>query len=404
MSTFLQRNRPAEIQRSLHLRQRPGAGDSEERGASSLAFITLSLSVVCSHHPCPSDRCAARRERGGQDAAVGRGDAGERQSSATESRPQPGAEAGGNTDLGGRGRGGSSVRWALGGMEHQTVATWVLILLTASTTGGAALEQLKEEKEFAEGQVRPTVQLSAALRVGQGQRVPGCLPSDQLPEQRHRWPAAEERGAEDQAEEARTGRVQRQRWDWWVKKEIHLCYYPIIVDQLPADTAPNWLLERMRLTTVQTRDSKLSTTNPLENPTLLITENLLFLLVGLFVSRLNLKLWRHGWASEGFISVFCPKVSTLVAGYVWIEALCPLMTFSCPLSQFWQRSIEAGKEGHPTSVLRHLRLLRPPRHGGLSHAGPEPRLGPSHHVSWQPGRRASLLWHLRGVRPRHRVL
>lgn len=47
----------------------------------------------------------------------------------------------------------------------------------------------------------------------------GCLfslassppPSDQLPEQRDRGPAAEERGPEGQAEEARAGRVQRQR-------------------------------------------------------------------------------------------------------------------------------------------------------------------------------------------------
>lgn len=36
-------------------------------------------------------------------------------------------------------------------------------------------------------------------------------PSDQLPEQRHRGPAAEERGPEGQAEEAGAGRVQRQR-------------------------------------------------------------------------------------------------------------------------------------------------------------------------------------------------
>lgn len=36
-------------------------------------------------------------------------------------------------------------------------------------------------------------------------------PSDQLPEQRDRGPAAEERGPEGQAEEARAGRVQRQR-------------------------------------------------------------------------------------------------------------------------------------------------------------------------------------------------
>lgn len=41
-------------------------------------------------------------------------------------------------------------------------------------------------------------------------RVPVLSP-DQLPQQRHRGPAAEERGAEDQTEEARPGRVQRQR-------------------------------------------------------------------------------------------------------------------------------------------------------------------------------------------------
>lgn len=42
---------------------------------------------------------------------------------------------------------------------------------------------------------------------------PVCLLLDQLPEQRDRGPAAEERGAEGQTEEARAGRVQRQRRD-----------------------------------------------------------------------------------------------------------------------------------------------------------------------------------------------
>ena len=47
-----------------------------------------------------------------------------------------------------------------------------------------------------------------------------CLrltPSDQLPEQCDCGPAAEKRRAEDQAEEARSGRVQRQRRDGRVK-------------------------------------------------------------------------------------------------------------------------------------------------------------------------------------------
>lgn len=59
---------------------------------------------------------------------------------------------------------------------------------------------------------------TARLTVNQSAGV-GCpfllasspRPSDQLPEQRDRGPAAEERGPEGQAEEARAGRVQRQR-------------------------------------------------------------------------------------------------------------------------------------------------------------------------------------------------
>lgn len=79
--------------------------------------------------------------------------------------------------------------------------------------GGAVLEQLREEKEFAEGQVRARA-VAQHARSGLGcQFSPvSCSSSpDQLPEQRHRGPAAEKRGAEDQTEEAGSGRVQRQR-------------------------------------------------------------------------------------------------------------------------------------------------------------------------------------------------
>lgn len=66
--------------------------------------------------------------------------------------------------------------------------------------------------------------------------------------------------------------------------------------------------------------------------------------------------------------------------------------------------LKAGEEGDAASVLWHLWLLWPPRHRRLPDSGPEPRLCPAHGVSRQPGRREALLWHLRGVRPRHRVL
>lgn len=58
-----------------------------------------------------ADRRAAGGERRGQDPAVGRADAGEGQGSAAGPRAQPGAEADGNSGLGGRRRRSPAVRW-----------------------------------------------------------------------------------------------------------------------------------------------------------------------------------------------------------------------------------------------------------------------------------------------------
>lgn len=91
--------------------------------------------------------------------------------------------------------------------------------------GGAILEQLREEKEFAEGQVRArTIADHASSGVGglSVLTVSRSSPPDQLPEQRHRGPAAEKRGAEDQTEETRSGRVQRQRRRRRVRRESRI--------------------------------------------------------------------------------------------------------------------------------------------------------------------------------------
>ncbi len=71
------------------------------------------------------------------------------------------------------------------------------------------------------------------------------------------------------------------------------------------------------------------------------------------------------------------------------------------LKSWWGQKEE---ESPTTRFLRHLRLLRPARHGGLSHTNTIPRLASAHHIPREPQRRTTVLRHLWSVRSLDRLM
>lgn len=189
---------------------------------------------VCS---VAADRGSARRKRHGQDPAVGRGNVRERQSSAAEPCSQSRAEAHGNAGLRGRRQGSSTVRW----VEHSRcpdkekcvvsdlffLIDGVFLQVMRLWSGWGKRRSSPRDRYDRQDAFQNAFDVSVKWVHVQGSQfssVPTLKrfvfqlsPSDQLPEQRDCGPAAEERGAEAQTEEARSGWVQWQRRDWWVR-------------------------------------------------------------------------------------------------------------------------------------------------------------------------------------------
>lgn len=217
------RNKLPEIHWSLNRRQRPGAGDSEEWGShmtlmSRLVVVVVTTAVWLVDPLSPSLQIAVLR---GENAVAKTLQSAvetlERDKAQLQSRVRSleqrlmGTQASEGEDIEAPPSGEGTMIRALKLFQSSFIlSTCFLIPSCRRCSSGAA-----EGREGVRGGTSKIVRTLPTYASSDPFMFRSVLtwlsPSDQLPEQRDRGPAAEERGAEDQTEEARAGRVQRQR-------------------------------------------------------------------------------------------------------------------------------------------------------------------------------------------------
>lgn len=130
----------------------------------------------------------------------------------------------------------------------------------------------------------------------------------------------------------------------------------------------------------------------------------------LWISRGRMRNWRWSWRKWPWLNSTAMMKTMGGLGISYI-ALILIITFQWVFTQSkcvfislksWRG--EKEEESSSTCFLRHLRLLRHARHGGLSHADAVSRFSTAHHLSRQPQRWTAVLRHLWGVRSLDRFL